>query len=411
MKKNIQINLYGTLYNIDDDAYALLERYLDSMKRFFQSQECGAEIADDIEHRVAELLWEKKEAGMEAVNIETIKEIIGKIGNANEIGGQDTAETGGSTTSEDGEYVEVEVKQSDSMFGNLKGKRLFRNPKDKVIAGVCSGLAQYLDLKDPAIMRVAFVVIAFLLSWLGSWAWLDGIGLFSLWTMPITYLLLMIIMPEAKTAEDMLRMNGQEVTPETINEQIINDSDAAAAGQQPVQNGNGCLSILLKLALFILALPFLFVILAIVVVFIFVCVAVIGGTATMFPFFAEGDAGWIPEYFSNHGGLMIVGCLSTLCFFAIPIYVIIRMIRSKKGFSVLSIILLLLFWIISIAAMWVSFTSFGMTVQKSIDNWQVPVPTSIPVDTIDTPDISPVDTAEAEPGVLVDDVAIDRKSN
>lgn len=406
MKKNIQINLFGTLYNIDDDAYALLERYLESMKQYFQSQECGAEIADDIEHRVAELLWEKKESGMEAVNIETIKEIIGKIGNAKEINGDEDE------ANDDGDYTEVEVEpQAQNVFGKLQGKRLFRNPNDKVIAGVCSGLAQYLDLKDPAIMRVAFVVIAFLLSWLGSWAWLDGIGLFSLWTMPITYLLLLIIMPEAKTAEDMLRMNGQEVTPETINEQIINESDAAAAGQQSVQSGNGCLSILLKLALFILALPFLLIILLIVVVFVFVCVAIIGGTATMFPFFAEGTAGWIPEYFNNHGGLMIVGCLSALCFFAIPIYVILHMIRGKKGFSVLSIIFLLLFWILSIASMWVSFTSFGMTVQKSIDDWQVPVPAGITVDTLDTPDIEPIDTAEAEPGVLVDDVAIDKKSN
>ena len=61
MKKNISINLFGTLYNIDEDAYNLLENYLQSMQRYFGRQEGGAEIADDIEHRVAELLWKKKE--------------------------------------------------------------------------------------------------------------------------------------------------------------------------------------------------------------------------------------------------------------------------------------------------------------------------------------------------------------
>ena len=39
MKKNISINLFGTLYNIDEDAYNLLENYLDSMKRYFSRQE------------------------------------------------------------------------------------------------------------------------------------------------------------------------------------------------------------------------------------------------------------------------------------------------------------------------------------------------------------------------------------
>ena len=77
MKKNITINLFGTLYNIDEDAYQLLDNYLQSMKRYFSTKDGGEEIADDIEHRVAELLWEKKEQGTDAISIEIIKEIIG----------------------------------------------------------------------------------------------------------------------------------------------------------------------------------------------------------------------------------------------------------------------------------------------------------------------------------------------
>ena len=92
MKKNITINLFGTLYNIDEDAYQLLDNYLQSMKRYFGTRDGGEEIADDIEHRVAELLWEKKEQGIDAISIEIIKEIIGKIGNAEEIAGEQQAE-------------------------------------------------------------------------------------------------------------------------------------------------------------------------------------------------------------------------------------------------------------------------------------------------------------------------------
>ena len=69
MKKNITINLFGTLYNIDEDAYQLLDNYLQSMKRYFSSKDGGEEIADDIEHRVAELLWE-----MQAVSEEYLRQ-------------------------------------------------------------------------------------------------------------------------------------------------------------------------------------------------------------------------------------------------------------------------------------------------------------------------------------------------
>ena len=61
MKKNININLFGTLYAIDEDACELLEDYLNNMKSYFAKREGGDEIADDIEHRVAEHLWALKE--------------------------------------------------------------------------------------------------------------------------------------------------------------------------------------------------------------------------------------------------------------------------------------------------------------------------------------------------------------
>ena len=56
-----------------------------NIKSYFAKREGGEEIADDIEHRVAELLWQKKEQGAEAVSIETVKEIISKIGDPAEI--------------------------------------------------------------------------------------------------------------------------------------------------------------------------------------------------------------------------------------------------------------------------------------------------------------------------------------
>ena len=101
MKKNISINLFGTLYNIDEDAYNLLESYLRSMQRHFSRQEGGAEIADDIEHRVAELLWQRREAGMTAVDIKTVKDIIDTIGDAEQIAGSEPRTAGGANNLKD----------------------------------------------------------------------------------------------------------------------------------------------------------------------------------------------------------------------------------------------------------------------------------------------------------------------
>ena len=67
MKKNININLFGTLYAIDEDACTLLENYLDNMRSYFAKRDGGDEIYDDIEHRVAEHLWSLKQSGQTAI--------------------------------------------------------------------------------------------------------------------------------------------------------------------------------------------------------------------------------------------------------------------------------------------------------------------------------------------------------
>lgn len=86
MKKNITINLYGSLYQIDEDAYQLLQTYEDSMRAYFAKHEGGAEISDDIEHRIAELLSELKAQGREAIDIDDVQSIIKRIGQPEEMG-------------------------------------------------------------------------------------------------------------------------------------------------------------------------------------------------------------------------------------------------------------------------------------------------------------------------------------
>ena len=252
MKKNIQINLFGTLYNIDEDACQLLENYLESMRRYFSTREGGAEIADDIEHRVAELLWQRKAAGMVAVDNDIIREIISQIGNPEEIVDHE-ADSQPSSNGEGGEGKETSGTEDlkyafekaasgaqktaqeayEKVRNNTRGKRLFRNPNDKILGGVCSGLAKYFG-GDVTLWRIVLVAL-FLFH---------GVGL-------IAYIIMWFLLPEARTPEDRLRMSGETVSPDTINSQILRDQST-----KPVAHDNaGCFKAFFILALLIIAVP------------------------------------------------------------------------------------------------------------------------------------------------------------
>ena len=85
MKKNIQINLCGRLYQIDEDAYELLSHYTETLRNYFMKQEGGSEIADDIEQRIAELFDELMGNGTQAITIENVQSIISQIGDLKDI--------------------------------------------------------------------------------------------------------------------------------------------------------------------------------------------------------------------------------------------------------------------------------------------------------------------------------------
>lgn len=80
MKKNITINLCGRLFQIDEDAYELLQQYINSLRSSFGLQDGGEEIVDDIETRIAELFDELKSNGIVAITIDHVKDIITRIG-------------------------------------------------------------------------------------------------------------------------------------------------------------------------------------------------------------------------------------------------------------------------------------------------------------------------------------------
>jgi len=347
MKKNITINLCGRLFQIDEDAYELLQQYIESLRASFGKQEGGEEIADDIEERIAELFDELKDKGTVAITIDHVKGIITRIGKPEELTenneNQNENQNGNQNENQNGNgghrYDSFRTAASgfrDNLRTRTKGKRLFRNPNDKMLAGVLSGFAAYTGT-DATWWRIGYALL-----FLGSNLFL--FPLFKLFHMGgfffsinlsfiIFYILMAIAMPEAKKPKEMLEMEGKDVTPQNLADIVVEDQDK----RMPEAKGHmrGCLSVLLKM------LVGLFVALAAVFGLILLgCFLVIAGTL-LFIFLVPGefryglpfDLGYLnlAETFYIHPWAVVFFIVSLLLALFIPIYAIAHMLLSKAG--------------------------------------------------------------------------------
>ncbi|MCX6315921.1 MAG: PspC domain-containing protein [Bacteroidetes bacterium] len=166
MKKIININLSGRVIPIEDSAYEKLQAYIESLRRYFINEEGRDEIINDIESRIAELLHEKVRKGAESIGDNDIEEIITSMGRVEDFEAEEKENAGpspASAASASSSYAGSE-KNTSSASSNTSHKRertrLYRDTGDKLIGGVCSGIANYLGI-DPAIIRILFAIISF----------------------------------------------------------------------------------------------------------------------------------------------------------------------------------------------------------------------------------------------------------
>ncbi len=185
MKKTFTINISGTVFHIEEDAYEVLQKYLINLKNHFGTSEEGKEILTDIEARIAEIFIEKATNNQKVVSIEMVNTAIEIMG-----------------TPED--FVEEETEEVYQPTEDTKRKRrLYRDPDHRVIGGVCGGLGAYFNM-DPVILRIIFVALLFLT---GGTAFL-------------AYIILWIAVPKAKNTAQRLEMRGQEATVKNIEKSI-----------------------------------------------------------------------------------------------------------------------------------------------------------------------------------------------
>lgn len=182
MKKTLTVNLAGIVYHIDEDAYQKLSKYLGSLEKKLSNEPDVKDILTDIEARIGELLNERLGNVRQVVVLEDITFIIDVLGEPELITDEGAAPY---DSPHSGHY-------------KRKARRIYRDPDDRFLAGVCSGLAAYWNI-DPAIVRIGFVVLVLL----------GGSGL-------LIYLILWIVIPEAQTTAQKLEMRGEPVNIDNI---------------------------------------------------------------------------------------------------------------------------------------------------------------------------------------------------
>jgi phage shock protein PspC (stress-responsive transcriptional regulator) len=190
MKKTHSANIGGTVFQVEDDAYEKLQAYLQSIETHFRTYPDVADIVADIEGRIAEQLLQREFAS-QVVRLSDVERVIASMGRTEQFA---------EASAEDGSVKERVLVS--------EGRKLFRDPDQKVIAGVASGLAAYLGL-PVLLVRLAFLLLLFFFG-----------------TALVVYLLLWALAPVASSTTDKLQMRGRPLNLASI-DQGVRDSIAS----------------------------------------------------------------------------------------------------------------------------------------------------------------------------------------
>lgn len=192
MNKTVNINLGGLPFIMDEEAYERLQQYIAALHRHFANTEGHEEIMQDIESRIAEILSMRLNAAKKIITVADVEEVVTIIGKPEDMGGSDTANANAGAGSQHYTYTR---------------RRLYRDKDNQVIGGVCAGLGAFFDI-DPVWIRLIWAVSFFIF----------GVGF-------LLYILMWIIIPEAKTPAQKLEMRGDNYDLESIKRSFKEEGD------------------------------------------------------------------------------------------------------------------------------------------------------------------------------------------
>jgi phage shock protein PspC (stress-responsive transcriptional regulator) len=188
MKITVSVNLGGYSFNIDEDAYSELKRYLKNLEIHFAGEESSSEILSDIESRMSDLFRSKLTSYKQVINIADVSEVISIMGNP-------------------ADFSDNEGPSPKEKFSMPGAHRMYRDPDKRIIGGVCSGMGAYWDI-EPWIIRGIFIALVMA----------GGLGV-------LIYLILYIVLPEAKTTAQKIEMKGDPVNIHNIKDSVKKEFD------------------------------------------------------------------------------------------------------------------------------------------------------------------------------------------
>ncbi|MEO6884257.1 MAG: PspC domain-containing protein [Bacteroidia bacterium] len=192
MNKTVTINISGIIFHIEEDAYNALSNYLSTIKSFFKDSDGRDEIMADIESRIAEILQQKISTAKQVIVMADVDAVTQLMGKPEQFASEENAEKTTENNTNENQY---------SSSGNHR-KRVFRDEDNKVLGGVCAGVAAYFDM-DPIWLRLAFAISFFVF----------GSGF-------LFYIILWIVIPKARTTAEKLEMRGENVNINNIGKSI-----------------------------------------------------------------------------------------------------------------------------------------------------------------------------------------------
>ncbi|MCJ7446642.1 MAG: PspC domain-containing protein [Bacteroidales bacterium] len=352
MDKTININLGGTLFQIDEEAYRMLRDYLQSIDLKFRNVPGGNETIEDIEFRIAEIFQSQKGlAGV--ITSENVEAMIAIIGKPEDFGQTDSAGVADESTS-------------------VHRKKMYRNPDDTIIAGVCGGIGAYMNT-DPVWIRILFVVSAFFFL----------IGFF-------VYLALWLVIPFAATDSQKKEMYGFAYDParSSVKDKYpgyTTTSNVGNAFNEVFRAIGKVLYIIVRILLIIIGIALVITgfvaLLAFIMVFIFKYPGTFSTDAVGF------NLTYLPDFLNYIVTPRMVPWIKTLIVFVVTLPLIaiiyggVRMIfwfRARDGFVWLAGLIL---WVMSAAALSIILfnegVSFGETEKTMSQEYFKEVPDTL----------------------------------
>lgn len=190
MKLTVSINLGGYSFNIDEDAYSELKGYLKSLERHFAPDDGCSEILSDIEARISEMFRARQTAYKQVVSLKDVLQAISVMGMPEDISDDISGD---------------DLKTSGRRISSRGYHRMYRDPDNRIIGGVCAGIGANWGI-DPLIIRIIFILLVF------------GGGLGAL-----IYIILYMAIPEARTTAQKIEMYGKPVNIHNIKNVVKNE--------------------------------------------------------------------------------------------------------------------------------------------------------------------------------------------